>query len=65
VSEFAFNSPPSSAGWLAIKAFRTATRLLINDFFWIDISCHPFLVFRIGNLNPWMILTIAEATTSS
>jgi hypothetical protein len=26
-----------SAGWLAIKAFFTATRLLINDFFWTDI----------------------------
>jgi hypothetical protein len=39
VSELAFSSlaSPTSAGWLAINAFFTATRLLINDFFWIDI----------------------------
>jgi hypothetical protein len=39
VSEFAFSElvSPASAGWLAIKAFFTATRLVINDFFWIDI----------------------------
>jgi hypothetical protein len=39
VSELAFSgfSCSDSAGWLAIKAFFTATRLLINDFFWTDI----------------------------
>jgi hypothetical protein len=35
VSEFAFGElvSPISTGWLAINAFLTATRLLINDFF--------------------------------
>jgi hypothetical protein len=39
VSELACSELVSgaSAGWLAIKAFFTATRLLIKDFFWIDM----------------------------
>ncbi|HXY13869.1 MAG TPA: hypothetical protein VEI26_05160 [Terriglobales bacterium] len=38
MSEFAFSGFDSSvSGWLAIKAFFTATLLLINDFFGTDI----------------------------
>ena len=51
VSEFAFGElvSPTSTGWLAINAFLTATRLLINDFFWIDMVATLSLCYRVGN----------------
>jgi len=51
VSEFAFRElgSPASTGWLAINAFLTATRLLINDFFWIDMVATLSLCYRVGN----------------
>jgi len=51
VSEFAFSRLVSatSAGWLAINAFLTAARLLINDLFWIDMVATLSLCCRVWN----------------
>jgi hypothetical protein len=53
VSEFAFSGLDStgSTGWLAINAFLTTIRLLINDFFWTDIlpTLSFSLYYRIGD----------------
>jgi hypothetical protein len=39
-----FGSPVASAGWLAIIAFFTAARLLIKDFFSIDMVAILFFM---------------------
>jgi len=64
VSEFAFSwlVSPTSDGWLAINAFFTATRLLIKDFFWIDIFATFLCVTAFKTQQQWTILKIAEAT---
>lgn len=58
VSEFIFNELASSpsAGWLAISAFRTATRLLIKDFFWTDMAA----TLSVCAANCWIISIIAR-----
>jgi len=63
VSELAFKGLVSAtSGLLAIKAFFTATRLLINDFFWTDMVFLLF-VFFLPPETPCGWLTIASPLT--